>query len=103
MGEVSYKVWRINYIKSQDQVLRVEINNKYKYLMLSLKTFLGHHDICEVRFNPTLSSVLTMGLLGNFIASNVDGVVIELDKEKTPYLVGEKVIKAKLYFLFDNP
>ena len=37
-------------------------------------------------------SVLAMGLLGNLIASNVDGVVIELDKEKTPYLVGEKVL-----------
>ena len=71
--------------------------------MLSLKTFPGHHDTCEVSFNQTPSSVLTMGLLGNLIASNVDGVVIELDKEKTPYLVGEKVIKAKLYFLFDNP
>ena len=44
-----------------------------------------------------------MGLLGNLIASNVDGVVIELDKEKTPYLVGEKVIKTKVYFLFNNP
>ena len=34
-----------------------------------------------------------MGLLGNLLSSNVDGVVIELDKEKTPYLVGEKVLR----------
>ena len=47
----------------------------------------------------TLHSVLTMGILGNLLASNVDGVVIELDKEKTPYLVGEKVIITKVYFL----
>ena len=32
-----------------------------------------------------------MGLLGNLLSSSVDGVVIELDKEKTPYLIGEKV------------
>ena len=45
-----------------------------------------------------------MGLLGNLIASNVDGVVIELDKEKTPYLVGEKVILPKVYIhCFSNP
>ena len=71
--------------------------------MLSLKTFPGHHDSCEVSFDQAPRSVLTMGLLGNLIASNVDGVVIELDKEKTPYLVGEKVIKTNVYFLFNNP
>ena len=38
-----------------------------------------------------------MGLLGNLLSSNVDGVVIELDKEKTPYLVGEKV---SIYIVF---
>ena len=41
-----------------------------------------------------------MGLLGNLLSSNVDGVVIELDKEKTPYLVGEKVIEFVFMFLF---
>ena len=44
--------------------------------------------------------MLTMGLLGNLLASSVDGVVIELDKEKTPYLVGEKVLITKVYFLY---
>ena len=44
-----------------------------------------------------------MGLLGNFIASNVDGVVIELDKEKTPYVVGEKVNIKQNLFSFHNP
>ena len=44
-----------------------------------------------------------MGLLGNLIASNVDGVVIELDKEKTPYVVGEKVIIKQNLFSFHNP
>ena len=31
-----------------------------------------------------------MGLLGNLVKS-IDGVVIELDKGKIPYVVGEKV------------
>ena len=66
--------------------------------MLSLKTFSGHHDSAEVWPEHKHSVLGNMGLLGNLIASNVDGVVIELDKEKTPYLVGEKVILIKSLF-----
>ena len=47
--------------------------------------------VVVVTWSPGLPAVLNMGLLGNLLSSNVDGVVIELDKEKTPYLIGEKV------------
>ena len=47
--------------------------------------------VVVVTWSPRLPAVLNMGLLGNLLSSNVDGVVIELDKEKTPYLIGEKV------------
>ena len=33
----------------------------------------------------------TMGLLGNLVKSNIDGVVIALDKGTVPYVAGEKV------------
>ena len=34
---------------------------------------------------------LDMNLLGTFVKSSIDGVVIELDKGNTPYVAGEKV------------
>ena len=33
-----------------------------------------------------------MGLLEAFVKSSIDGVVIELDKGKIPYIAGEKVL-----------
>ena len=33
-----------------------------------------------------------MGLLGSLVKSSIEGVVIELDKGNTPYVVGEEVI-----------
>ena len=32
-----------------------------------------------------------MGLLGSLVKSSIEGVVIELDKGNTPYVVGEEV------------
>ena len=32
-----------------------------------------------------------MGLLGSLVKSSIEGVVIELDKGNTPYVVGEQV------------
>ena len=32
-----------------------------------------------------------MGLLGSLVKSSIEGVVIELDKGNTPYIVGEEV------------
>ena len=41
-----------------------------------------------------------MGLLGSLVKSSIEGVVIELDKGNTPYVVGEEVISLTRSFIY---
>ena len=40
-----------------------------------------------------------MGLLCSLVKSSIEGVVIELDKGNTPYVVGEEVISLTRSFI----